>query len=115
MSLSACATQNPVPAEASCTVAPLSLPPEREFDSYKELLDFVQKHAKSALYALVVGKSKHCNNRIIRILVCQCEGHSISKSNYRPGISQDLQARNRTTLKTGCLFSIKARERNTGI
>jgi len=114
MSSAASATESLPSPEATCIPAPLSLPPERDFDSYEELLQFAQAHAKSALYALVIGKSERRKGRMIRILVCQRGGHSSKKSTYRPGISEDLRSRNRSTLKTGCLFSIKARERKTG-
>jgi len=109
MSFAASATMNLPSLEASC-ILPLSLPPERDFDSYEELLQFAQSHTKSALYAFVIGKSERRKGRIIRILVCQCGGHSSTKSTYRPGVSNDLWLRNWTILKTGCLFSIKARE-----
>jgi len=109
MSSAASATINLPSSEAPC-ILPLSLPPKRDFNSYEELLQFAQSHAKSALYAFVIGKSERRKGRIIRILVCQRKGHSSTKSTYRPKVSNNLRLRNRTTLKTSCLFSIKAWE-----
>jgi hypothetical protein len=101
-------------AEASSiAVQPLSLPPEGEFDSYEAVYAFAQAHAKSALYAFVVGKADRRKGRVLRYLNCQREGCA-QTAEYRSGVENQHRKRKRNTAKTGCLFSIKVRERTDG-
>jgi len=117
MSSTAPATVNTVVLEAPnitpLKIPPLSLPPEAVFDSYEKLFKAIQQHAKEALYAFIISKSDRRKGRIIRIISCQRGGASVQTASYRSGRSQ-LSTRKGNTTKTGCLFSIKARERIDG-
>jgi len=70
MSSAASATESLPSPKATYILAPLFLPPKRDFDLYEELLQFMQTYIKSALYALVIGKSEHYKGWMIQILIC---------------------------------------------
>ena len=92
------------------SITPLSLPPEACFASFEELKLAAEAHALAAGYAFVTGKGDTKNGRKIRHLDCKRAGNYRGKGAPKP----EHRARDRKSVKSGCQFSIKARERVNG-
>jgi hypothetical protein len=99
----------PRPSLTSSTqITPLSLPPEGIFDSFELLYAACQRHAKAAGYAFVTAKSEKRGGRVIKTLACKRGGI------HQPKVNEDHRIRNKSTFKTNCQASLKAREGRDG-
>ena len=91
----------------------LSLPPEARFESFEALkwAAQAQAHALAASYAFVTGKGDTRNGRRIKHLDCKRAGNYRGKG----APTHEDRVRDRKSVKSGCQFSIKARERADGL
>jgi FAR1 DNA-binding domain len=108
-------TSPPLPAPISnsptsilASITPLSLPSEGIFASFNQLYDTCQRHARLAGYAFAISKSEKREGRVIKILLCKRGGTHQSR------VNEDYRIRNKSTFKSNCQASIKARERLDG-
>jgi hypothetical protein len=123
MSSTASATQNQAnPAALSiessslnveASIIPLSLPPQGSFNTFDDLFAHTQQHAKQALYAFIIGHSEKRKGRTIRVLNCQ-RGGCKKGAFLRSTVNSQHRKREGNTTKTGCLFSVKVKERADG-
>ncbi|KAI1004030.1 hypothetical protein K3495_g4180 [Podosphaera aphanis] len=88
----------------------LSIPSEGIFESFAELFSACQQHAKMAGYAFSVSKSEKRCGRFIKHINCKHYGEVPTK---RPG-DVSPRKRLRSSFKTGCKVSLKAREKSDG-
>jgi hypothetical protein len=97
---------NPDSIPASITL--LSLPPEGIFETFDQLLDACQQHARLAGYAFTTAKSEKRHGKVIKTLICKRGGK------HKPSIDEDYRIRNKGSFKSNCQASIKARETQDG-
>jgi hypothetical protein len=96
------------PSSIPASIAPLSLPSEGIFDSFDQLYDACQQHARLAGYAFTTANSEKRDGRVIKTLICKRGGR------HRSTINEDYRIRNKSSFKSNCQVSIKARERLDG-
>lgn len=83
----------------------MTVPPEALFDSFEQLFESAQIHARDQGYALVKARSSKRKNGLNKVwLACDRAGE------YHSSISDEVRKRKTTTRKCGCLFSFFARE-----
>jgi hypothetical protein len=91
------------------SIALLSLPPERVFESFDQLFNACQQHARLAGYAFTTAKSEKRAGRVIKTLICKRGGK------HKASINEDYRIRNKSSFKSNCQASIKVRERSDGL
>lgn len=95
-------------------VAPLSLPPEGEWESLEALMSAAQAHARLAGYAVVQGpggeKRARKGGRWTKYLICKHAGNYDGR-----GLREECRRRpNRKSQKTQCPMRMKIQERPGG-
>lgn len=101
-------TSPPLSNSILASITPLSLPPEGIFESFDQLFDTCQQHARLAGYAFTTAKSEKRYGKVIKTLICKRGGK------HKPSIDEDYRIRNRGSFKSNCQASIKARETQDG-
>ncbi|KAI0993711.1 hypothetical protein K3495_g14473 [Podosphaera aphanis] len=91
-------------------IQPLSLPAEAQNASFEAPFSACQQHAREAGYAFSEQKSEERYGRDISHTACKRSGSRTSKYTDNDTFRKPL----RTTQKTRCLVSLKARERIDG-
>jgi hypothetical protein len=108
---SSASTSPPLPTPISpspSSITPLSLPPKGIFDSFELLYAACQHYAKAARYTFIIAKSEKRGRRVIKTLACKRGGIHKSK------VNEDHRIREKSTFKTNCQASIKAKEERDG-
>jgi hypothetical protein len=72
------------PSSIPASITPLSLPSEGIFDSFDQLYNACQQHARLAGYAFTTAKSEKRDRRVIKTLICKRGGR------HRSTINEDL-------------------------
>jgi hypothetical protein len=96
------------PSLIPASITPLSLPSEGIFASFNQLFNTCQQHARLGGYAFTIAKSEKRDGRVIKTLRCKRGGR------HRATINEDRRIRDKSSFKSDCQASIKARERPDG-
>ena len=113
LSLSPLPSQSPepLPAEALSSPTTMPLPPEATYSSKEELYALIQAWAAQHYYAFRIERSTKIDNSIRTRILYSCDrARPVPPVNYPQNSLQDRK-RHTATRKTGCQFSIIARER----
>jgi hypothetical protein len=103
----------PLPASQSPTTSSTSmpLPPEATYSSKEELYASIQAWAAQHHYAFRIERSTKIHNSVRTRILYSCDRAGPAPSAMHPQNSVQDRQRRTFTRKTGCQFSIVARER----
>jgi hypothetical protein len=101
----------PLPAEAPSPPTSMPLPPEATYSSREELYASIQAWAAKHHYAFRIERSTKIDNSIRTRILYSCDRAGPAPPANHPQHSLQDRKRRTATRKTGCQFSIVARER----
>jgi hypothetical protein len=104
-------SHEPLPADAPPSPTSMPLPPEATYSSKEELYTSIQAWAAQHHYAFRIERSTKIDNSIRTRILYSCDRAGLVPPANHPQNSLQDRKRRTATRKTGCQFSIVARER----